>query len=190
MKIPRPPTSPAAMHFATTPSKTRRKASLSRKRSCRARQNTGGSGDTVLDAELAEPAIGKVHLHLGAESSPAMLTSVNRTTLEIGLAFGISALFICESPPAGSTGSRRSAAVAANPAIPALLAEPEAVAGNRDPATVSSVQNPVAAQLIEGTERMKARTYSPLIVWGRASRMSDWRNLPCRSEMCPRIFTH
>jgi hypothetical protein len=28
MKIPRPPTSPAAMHFATTPSKTRRKASL------------------------------------------------------------------------------------------------------------------------------------------------------------------
>jgi hypothetical protein len=58
-------------------------------------------GDTVLDAELAEPAIGKVHLHLGA----AMLTSVNRTTLEIGLAFGISALFICEAPPAGSTGS-------------------------------------------------------------------------------------
>ena len=50
-------------------------------------------GDTVLDAELAEPAIGKVRLHLGAESSPAMLTSVNRTTLEIGLAFGISALF-------------------------------------------------------------------------------------------------
>jgi hypothetical protein len=34
-----------------------------------------------------------------------MLTSVNRTTLEIGLAFGISALFICEAPPAGSTGS-------------------------------------------------------------------------------------
>ena len=28
MKISRPPTSPAAMHFATTPSKTRRKASL------------------------------------------------------------------------------------------------------------------------------------------------------------------
>jgi putative transposase len=51
------------------------------------------------------------------------------------------------------------------------------------------VQNPVAAELIEGTERMKARTYSPLIVWGRASRMSDWRNLPCRSEMCPPIFT-
>jgi hypothetical protein len=37
------------------------------------------------------------------------------------------------------------------------------------------VQNPVAAELIEGTERMKARTYSPLIVWGRASRMSDWK---------------
>ena len=35
-----PPTSPAAMHIATTPSNTRRKASLSRKRSCRARQNT------------------------------------------------------------------------------------------------------------------------------------------------------
>ena len=30
----------AAMHFATTPSNTRRKASLSRNRSCRARQNT------------------------------------------------------------------------------------------------------------------------------------------------------
>jgi hypothetical protein len=47
------------------------------------------------------------------------------------------------------------------------------VPGKRDPATVSSVQNPVAAELIEGTERMKARTYSLLIVWGRASRMSD-----------------
>src|SRR6266542_5402644 len=35
-----PPTSPAAMHIATTPSNTPRKASLSRKRSCRARQNT------------------------------------------------------------------------------------------------------------------------------------------------------
>ena len=35
-----PPTSPAAMHIATTPSNTRRKASLSRKRSCRARLNT------------------------------------------------------------------------------------------------------------------------------------------------------
>jgi hypothetical protein len=60
-----------------------------------------------------------------------MLTSVNRTTLEIGPAFGSSALFICEAPPAGSTGSRRSAAVAANPAIPALLAEPEAGAGKK-----------------------------------------------------------
>jgi hypothetical protein len=35
---PSPATSPAAMHFATTPSNTRRRASLSR--SCRARQNT------------------------------------------------------------------------------------------------------------------------------------------------------
>src|SRR5437867_12600424 len=26
-------------------------------------------GDAVLDAELAEPAIGKVHLHLGADTS-------------------------------------------------------------------------------------------------------------------------
>jgi hypothetical protein len=79
--------------------------------------------------------------------------------------------------------------VAANPAIPALLAEPEAGGGKQRSGDSLLVQNPVAAELIEGTERMKARTYSPLIVWGRASRMSDWRNLPCRSEMCPPIFT-
>jgi hypothetical protein len=72
MKIPRPPTSPAAMHFATTPSKTRRKASLSQAFvPCAAEHRR--VGDTVLDAELAEPAIGKVHLHIGAESSPSML---------------------------------------------------------------------------------------------------------------------
>jgi Cytochrome P460 len=35
-----PPTSPAAMHIATTPSNTRRRTSLSRKRSRRARLNT------------------------------------------------------------------------------------------------------------------------------------------------------
>src|SRR6266511_2141052 len=35
-----PPTSPAAMQVATTPPNPRRQASLSRQRSCRARQNT------------------------------------------------------------------------------------------------------------------------------------------------------
>ena len=35
------------------------------------------------------------------------------------------------------------------------------MAGNRNPATVSSVQNPVAAELIEGTVRMKARLFAP-----------------------------
>ena len=41
---PSPPTKPVAMHFATTPSNTRRNASLWRKRSCRARLNTEWSG--------------------------------------------------------------------------------------------------------------------------------------------------
>ena len=61
-----PPTSPAAMHFATTPSKTRRKASLSRKRSCRARREHRMIGDLVLDAEPAKPSVGQIDLHLSA----------------------------------------------------------------------------------------------------------------------------
>jgi hypothetical protein len=44
MENPAPPTRPAAMHFATTLSNTRRNASLWRKRSCPARLNTEWSG--------------------------------------------------------------------------------------------------------------------------------------------------
>jgi hypothetical protein len=64
---PWPPTRPAAMHLSTTCSNTRRKISLSRKRSLRARENAEWSGDLVLDAQAAEPAVGKVHLDLATQ---------------------------------------------------------------------------------------------------------------------------
>jgi len=64
---PSPPTSPAAMHVSTTSSKTRRKISLSRNRSLRARENAERS-ETLSSIESPQnPAIGKVHLHIPAK---------------------------------------------------------------------------------------------------------------------------
>jgi hypothetical protein len=57
------------MQAPTTRSKMRRKMSLSRKRSLRARENARMIRQLVLDAEATEPAIGEVELHLAAEQA-------------------------------------------------------------------------------------------------------------------------
>src|SRR5206468_7582242 len=62
-----PQSGPAAMHASTIRSNTRRRTSPSRKRSLRAREKRRMIRDSVLDTELAEPAIGEVHLHFTAD---------------------------------------------------------------------------------------------------------------------------
>ena len=52
----------AAMHCLDDPLKYMRERSSSRKRSLRGRENVEWPGDDVLDAGLAEPALGEVHL--------------------------------------------------------------------------------------------------------------------------------
>jgi hypothetical protein len=183
MKIPRPPASPAAMHFATTPSKTRRKASHSMP--CAAEHRR--VGDTVLNAELAEPAIGKVHLHLGAVL-PRDANQREQDDTRDRPRVSQRCLSAKRLPRALRAPGGPPRWLPPTLPSPSCSPSPRPAAGNRDPATVSSVQNPVAAELIEGIERMKARTFAPDRL-GRASRMSDWRNLPCRSEMCTPIFT-
>ena len=64
---PSPPTSPATMHVGTTSSKTPRRASPTRKRSCRARENTGWSGILSSIPSLQKPTIGKVDLNPPAQ---------------------------------------------------------------------------------------------------------------------------
>jgi hypothetical protein len=64
-----PPTRPATIHASTTRSNTRRKnislgeAPVAGARKCRMIR------DSILDTELAEPAIGEVHLHFTTDQS-------------------------------------------------------------------------------------------------------------------------
>ena len=65
-----PPTSPAAMHVATTPSNTRRKAVALTKAIMPRTAEHRMIGYPVLDTELAKPPVGQFDLQLSAKRSP------------------------------------------------------------------------------------------------------------------------